>query len=420
MKMKKTAAMVVSAACLTVCAGMSMNASAAGASVSLPKDLSGIGTFKRAEEPASMVDSYKKVVIDYADVNSRSFFYAIVDWDDDGLEDLIICPTDEFEGRVAEVYSYDGESAVKIEEINEDFDQIFALYGATVKYNEDGTWTTVDENGEETDGIDMWLIESIDDEFVLPEIPADASPVEETLIVYEAFMRYAADVFAADETNTYLNYMEMYAFDMNKDGIPELIVKNGSCEADYVYDFMSYDPENDEMIYLVSDVAGHSALFMDTATGQLCSHYGDMGYGSITWYDYVDGEIVAQETAETFTYDEEDPYSAYAQYGDFVRVDSSMNNLDDEHKWNHFVGEDTFEGFDTSVFDRYLANYNAAQTPEETTAETTTTTTNSTTTATTTTGKTDSPKTGDNALPMLGAVITIAGLTAFTLRKKND
>lgn len=416
MKLKKTAAMVVSAACLTVCAGMSMTASAAGASVSLPKDLPGIGALKRAEEPSSMVDSYKKVVIDYADVNYRSFFYALVDWDDDGLEELIICPTDDFEGRVAEVYGYNGENAVKIEEINEDLDEIFALYGAIVRYNEDGTWTTVDENGEETDGIDTWLIESIDDDFEFPEIPADASPVEETLIVYEAFMRYAADEFAVGE----INLLEMSVFDMNKDGIPELIVKDGTSEADYEYEFMTYDPETDEMIYLASDVAGHSALFMDTATGQLCSHYGNMGYGSITWYDYVDGDIVAQETADVFTYTEEDPYSAYAQYGDFVRVDSSMNYLDTDDLWYHFVGEDEFEGFDTSVFDRYLANYNAAPTPEETTAKTTTTTAKSTTTATTTAGKTDSPKTGDNALPMLGAVITIAGLTAFTLRKKND
>lgn len=425
----------------------------------------------------------KKVILDYAEANSCSFMYTLLDMDIDGdrIEELIIAPVEPAEGRVAEIYSYIDGSAVKVGEVpmgeNGDgvlcydstsadhaslvvvegesgsrkaiwysadgastfetkradeaevsFDDILELGGTIVTYNGDGTWTTVDARGEAIDGIDMWLLEKIkgdvqvpDEPFEFPEIPADATPVEETLIVYDAFMRYMAE-YEEDDTLEDINLIEISVFDMNKDGIPELIIKDGTSEADYAYEFMTYDYNTGLLEYIDADWGGHSALFMDTATGQLCRHYGQMGSGEIVWYNYDGTELTIAKSVEDIDYNGvEDPSSVYAQYGDFVKVDSSYNFRGSDGAWQHVVGDDVFDGFDTSIFDRYLENYNAAQAPTDTTASETTTKANSTTTvATTTAGKTDSPKTGDNALPMLGAVITIAGLTAFTLRKKND
>lgn len=409
--------------------------------------------------------------------------YTLLDMDIDGdrIEELIIAPVEPAEGRVAEIYSYIDGSAVKVGEVpmgeNGDgvlcydstsadhaslvvvegesgsrkaiwysadgastfetkradeaevsFDDILELGGTIVTYNGDGTWTTVDARGEAIDGIDMQLLEKIkgdvqvpDEPFEFPEIPADATPVEETLIVYDAFMRYMAE-YEEDDTLEDINLIEISVFDMNKDGIPELIIKDGTSEADYAYEFMTYDYNTGLLEYIDADWGGHSALFMDTATGQLCRHYGQMGSGEIVWYNYDGTELTIAKSVEDIDYNGvEDPSSVYAQYGDFVKVDSSYNFRGSDGAWQHVVGDDVFDGFDTSIFDRYLENYNAAQAPTDTTASETTTKANSTTTvATTTAGKTDSPKTGDNALPMLGAVITIAGLTAFTLRKKND
>lgn len=483
MKLKKTAAMVVSAACLTVCAGMSMSASAAGVSTSLPKDILGVDSLMRVGENSSVADAYKQAVLNYADTHSCSFMYTLLDMDIDGdrVEELIITPVEPAEGRVAEIYSYVDGNAAKVgevpmgesgngvlfedmtgeshtnivvldgeygsrtavwynfdgtsvsevnraEEADVNFDDILELGGTVVTYNGDGTWTTVDILGETVDGIDMWLIDAIvgdedpDDPFEFPEIPADATPVEETLIVYDAFMRYMAE-YEEDDTLEDINLIEISVFDMNKDGIPELIIKDGTSEADYAYEFMTYDYNTGLLEYIDADWGGHSALFMDTATGQLCRHYGQMGSGEIVWYSYDGTELTIAKSVEDIDYNGvEDPSSVYAQYGDFVKVDSSYNYRNSaQDAWQHVVGEDVFDGFDTSVFDRYLENYNAAQAPTDTTASGTTTSAKSTTTAATTTaGKTNSPKTGDNALPMLGAVITIAGLTAFTLRKKND
>lgn len=484
MKLKKTTAMVISAACITVCAGMSMSASAAGVSTSLPKDFHGIDSLMRAGENSSVADAYKQAVLDYAEANSCSFMYTLLDMDidSDRVEELIITPVEAFEGRVAEIYSYVDGNAAKVGEVpmgvngdgalcydprvdshspivvldgeygsrtavwynlydmgiveenradeaDVNFDDLLDLVGTVVTYNGDGTWTTVDARGEAIDGIDLWLIDKIngdvqvpDEPFEFPEIPADATPVEETLIVYDTFVRYMAE-YEEDDVLDDVNLIEISVFDMNKDGIPELIIKDGTSEADYAYEFITYDYNTGELIYIDADWGGHSALFMDTSTGQLCRHYGQMGTGEIIWYDYDGTELTIAKAVEDIDYDgAEDPSSIYAQYGDFAKVDLSYNyRASAQEAWQHTVGEDVFDGFDTSVFDRYLENYNAAQNPTDTTASETTTKANSTTTAATTTaGKTDSPKTGDNALPMLGAAITIAGLTAFTLRKKND
>ena len=186
---------------------------------------------------------------------------------------------------------------------------------------------------------------------------------------------------------------------------------------------------------------------MDKATDQLCMLYNNGPYehdriGGIIRCDFVGRKFVTYEKViQDIEYSGEGLYADLMQYGDFVRADSSENYLRADGSWYHMVGEDVFEGFDTSVFDRYLEDYNSTLTPEtpevpeETTAPETTTKTDSTTTtapetttktdstttaASTTAGKTDSPKTGDNTLSVLGAVITIAGLTAFTFRKKND
>lgn len=510
MKLKKTAAMVISATCLTVCAGMSMSASAAGVSTSFPNGFLGDVNLNHAEESESIIESYKKVILDYAEANSCSFMYTLLDMDIDGdrIEELIIAPVEPAEGRVAEIYSYIDGSAVKVGEVpmgeNGDgvlcydstsadhaslvvvegesgsrkaiwysadgastfetkradeaevsFDDILELGGTIVTYNGDGTWTTVDILGETVGGIDMWLIDTIvgddndpdeDDPFEFPEIPADATPVEETLIVYDAFMRYLADDlsdFVKNDDEGFslekINF-SVSVFDLNKDEIPELIVGYDETDQDFVHVFFSYDPETKTLLLADETWDEESKLCMDMTTGQLCIlNYSpwlfddnDFYHGYITWYDYNGGYIESvwdeedDPVFETKKIDDiecniDDPFSTLFQYGDFVEIDSSNNTLYSDGAWQHVVGEDVFDGFDTSVFDRYLENYNAAQTPTDTTASGTTTSANSTTTAATTTaGKTDSPKTGDNALPMLGAVITIAGLTAFTLRKKND
>lgn len=175
-----------------------------------PNGFLGDVNLNHAEESESIIESYKKVILDYAEANSCSFMYTLLDMDIDGdrIEELIIAPVEPAEGRVAEIYSYIDGSAVKVGEVpmgeNGDgvlcydstsadhaslvvvegesgsrkaiwysadgastfetkradeaevsFDDILELGGTIVTYNGDGTWTTVDARGEAIDGIDM-------------------------------------------------------------------------------------------------------------------------------------------------------------------------------------------------------------------------------------------------------------------------
>lgn len=76
--------------------------------------------------------------------------------------------------------------------------------------------------------------------------------------------------------------------DINSDGIYELITKTGTCEADYVYNFYSYDEniESKTFILIGSIPAGHKVLYkMNDNT--LMSVTGHMNAEHITYF-YID------------------------------------------------------------------------------------------------------------------------------------
>ncbi len=69
-----------------------------------------------------------------------------------------------------------------------------------------------------------------------------------------------------------------YVYDINKDNIPELIIKRGTCEADYRYDVFTY--MNSEALFIGELPGGHISLCSVNESGILlyCAH---MGYEMI-------------------------------------------------------------------------------------------------------------------------------------------
>ena len=93
-------------------------------------------------------------------------------------------------------------------------------------------------------------------------------------------------------TNAYKEQMEKngpswYTFyDMDKNGIPELIIKTGDYEAEYTYEFYSY---NNGIVYCGTIGAGHSNLAIPDSENGLWLCYQQMGYSSrwlLTLVDY--------------------------------------------------------------------------------------------------------------------------------------
>ncbi len=79
-------------------------------------------------------------------------------------------------------------------------------------------------------------------------------------------------------------------YDVDKDGVPELFLKRGTCEADYytlVYTFRS-----GQMVTLGSFRSGHSSLYTVPGENGIIYREGHMGYGSIERFSLEDGGVI--------------------------------------------------------------------------------------------------------------------------------
>lgn len=122
------------------------------------------------------------------------------------------------------------------------------------------------------------------------------------------------------------NYIEYWIYDVDKDNIPELITKTGTCEADYVIDFYKY--RDNEVVLFDSINGGHSYLAVDTDNNQLCCMYGHMGYGHIQWLSSDGNSILVDKTADNVGYDENNSVYKWADYGNFETLESSYSYVD--------------------------------------------------------------------------------------------
>lgn len=105
-----------------------------------------------------------------------------------------------------------------------------------------------------------------------------------------AFVDYMKILY--DTYIMYSEYNECYFFDINKDGTTELIVQNGTCEADYQYDI--YTAKNNSAVYVDTISAGHSGLF-ESDNGDLIIQYAQMGYEAVSSISMENGKITITE-----------------------------------------------------------------------------------------------------------------------------
>lgn len=91
-------------------------------------------------------------------------------------------------------------------------------------------------------------------------------------------------------------------YDVDKDGVPELFLKCGTCEADYYT--LAYTFRGGQVSSLGSFQSGHSSLYTVPGENGIIFREGHMGYGSIERFSLVDGSFSSWETL--LTEDEED------------------------------------------------------------------------------------------------------------------
>ena len=130
--------------------------------------------------------------------------------------------------------------------------------------------------------------------------------LKETVIVWEP----QVDDVAVE--NSY------FVYDFEKDGTPELVVKTGTCEADYMLAVFSY---RDGQAVRVGEIgAAHSSFYGDPVHGGLIQHQGHSGYAGAYRYRISGGEITFETLFEDNLYERlpDDPDAEYIPVTDVV------------------------------------------------------------------------------------------------------
>jgi len=128
-------------------------------------------------------------------------------------------------------------------------------------------------------------------------------------LTYIALYLRQFDLFAAPVSFGYCFH------DMDQNGLPELIIKTGSCEADYLYSF--YMVSDGEFVECGSLSGSHAALYTNGSAG-IVRYAGQMGVYDITISELKGTTLVTQEIANgTLDFGEEYPDLIEYGYGDY-------------------------------------------------------------------------------------------------------
>lgn len=151
-------------------------------------------------------------------------------------------------------------------------------------------------------------------------------------------------------------------YDMDKDGIPELLIKYGTSEADFLISVYAY--KNGKLRELTDDIPGsHTSFAYDYVANQLVLAQGHMGYGFMTWYDIDENGVLRRLTStDTLDFNSENgpTYSDYMDKYNVAFLDcSGFFQLGDEKKtwlYSYSSGEylhEEYEGFDYRLLENY-------------------------------------------------------------------
>ena len=105
-----------------------------------------------------------------------------------------------------------------------------------------------------------------------------------------------------------------YLYDVDQDDVPELIVKFGTCEADY--DGRMYRFDGEKAVYVDEFSLGHSSMASCPRMNGIILDYGHMGVSFMQKITLVDGELEFEDLLEEDIMD--DPDASYTLPGEVI------------------------------------------------------------------------------------------------------
>lgn len=134
-----------------------------------------------------------------------------------------------------------------------------------------------------------------------PELSSDVYRREYGPLLDQTLEKYENDM------GKYLLY---YVYDIDKNGVRELIVQTGTCEADYMYEI--YTIQDGKAVYLGEIAGGHTSFFADEKGGAedyIIQMYAQMGYERICHVSLQNGVPVSEEISSREVPADEEYYS---------------------------------------------------------------------------------------------------------------
>ncbi|WP_374041861.1 hypothetical protein, partial [uncultured Ruminococcus sp.] len=218
--------------------------------------------------------------------------------------------------------------------------------------------TTEPETEPETTEAQTTAAETVDVPTTKAVIAQDTTP--EPVIDTDFRTPYEDKILEYIQSGT-VSAIDFSLCDMNQDGIPELIVKAGTCEADYMVSFYTY--QNGNVVIIGSGFSGfHNSCYYDRSHGQICFAGGHQGVGSLEWYAFDGTQVTMAGSEYDIPYTDSDSFAqAVAPYGDFAAVDTTyLFDVAMDGNWEvlgytksgQFVDSDQ-PGWDFSMIENY-------------------------------------------------------------------
>ncbi|MBR6070184.1 MAG: hypothetical protein IKP78_06310 [Ruminococcus sp.] len=122
------------------------------------------------------------------------------------------------------------------------------------------------------------------------------------------------------ETNDGCVSIAYATYDIDADGIPELIFKHGTCEADFLTDI--YTVDLDARLRMVRQIGGSHAVFArDDTDGDFVLIQGHMGEMSMLWYNMDDNFNLSLHKEYSHSLEDDESYEQLEMAQNVWRID---------------------------------------------------------------------------------------------------
>ena len=123
--------------------------------------------------------------------------------------------------------------------------------------------------------------------------------------IYQGFIKAEFEKVAAENDGTVS--IEYTFRDLDADGIPELIFKRGTCEADFAVNVFTIDSEG-EIKDLGLIGGGHTTFCYDENTGDFVMQWAHMGAGCFEYFKMVNGAVTKAQDAYEYNIGQDESY----------------------------------------------------------------------------------------------------------------